>query len=700
MEMQSLEARILSRMEEPFAMGLLEERNAPMARKHARAIRRYLEAVRPAELPSPDGELYPSGAADIWHLGKPASLYNHFSSTIVFNPVLFQEKQAKYLTTAQELAVSNEILATLQNYTINPMSPKYCVGGNGYTHSILNYRKILTQGLPAYSQDIEDGFLQAKTVEQRDFYTAMRETFDSLMAFLKKCGDKVKSSGSPRLAETLEILSSRPPSSFYEALVLLNFMYFIDGCDSIGNLDAVLSPFFIRDFEAGLIDGAEVVKLLSEFFFHVNEHSGWHLILGNRDADERLTELCIKAMKFRRPNAGLKITASTGDAVWNAAFSCLADQTGNPSFYNDAAYRASAAAYAGIRPEDLDDIAYGGCTEFMVAGKSNVGSIDSGINLLEILDGIMEHIMMHDSFDGFLTEFEETVGREIRQAIAETDLNQQTKALYRPQLIRSLFIDDCLERGLEYNAGGARYNGGVINVAGIANAANSLFAIKQVFSGMIDLTREQLLALLSNDFAERKDHHHLLLQQPKFGNGKQDVDDLAREISEFAFDEILRHRCYRGYGFFIPSVIMFTTFVQEGKNIRATPDGRGNGSPICDSCGPMQGTDLEGPTSMLASAARLPQSKGLGTMVLNLRIRAGIIGDPSTREKFKQLLKSYFDMGGLQVQATVLDAEMLKLALKHPEDYGNLIIRIGGYTEYFNRLDNELQQEVIKRSEN
>ena len=103
---------------------------------------------------------------------------------------------------------------------------------------------------------------------------------------------------------------------------------------------------------------------------------------------------------------------------------------------------------------------------------------------------------------------------------------------------------------------------------------------------------------------------------------------------------------------------------------------------------------------MLRSTALLPQAKGLGTMVLNLRVRAEMVKEPQLREKFKHLLQSYFAMGGLQVQVTVLDTETLKRAMAHPEEYGNLIIRIGGYTEYFHRLTPELQQEVIKRSEN
>lgn len=696
---QSLEAKILARMDEPFAMGLLEDRSAAMVKKYARGIRRYLESVNLEDMPPVNGALYPSGTVSMWNLGQPASMVYNYSSSIGFNRDLFLKKREKYLSDERELSVAWEILGTLQNCTANPLSPKYCVGGNGYTHSIINYRKILTHGLQAYKKEILYSLSRAENLEQRDFYAAVQETFNSIMVFMQKCINKVRSGDNKQLSEALEAVSQRPPASFYEAMVLLNFVYYLDGCDSVGNLDAVLSPFFTRDSVAGKITDVDAEKLLSAFFFNINECSGWHMILGNKSADEHFTVICLKAMKYRRPNAGLKISPETSDAAWNAAFDCLAQQTANPAFYNDPAYRAGALDHAGIKPEDLDDIAYGGCTEFMVAGKSNVGSIDSGINLLEILDGMMSRIMAHDRFDDFLTEFKETIRREIKQVVAETNLNQQTKSLYRPQLLRSLFIDDCLSNGVEYNAGGARYNGGVINVAGIANTANSLYVLQQIFAGRLNINREQLLDLLAGDFTGDKNLHNILLQQPKYGNSLPEVDELAREISDFTFNEILQYRCSRGNGFYIPAVIMFVTYTGEGRNIQATPDGRMAGSPIVDSCGPMQGTDLDGPTSMLKSTSLLPQAKGLGTMVLNLRVRAEMVKDPQLREKFKHLLQSYFAMGGLQVQVTVLDTETLKQAMAHPEEYGNLVIRIGGYTEYFHRLTPELQQEVIKRSE-
>ena len=110
------------------------------------------------------------------------------------------------------------------------------------------------------------------------------------------------------------------------------------------------------------------------------------------------------------------------------------------------------------------------------------------------------------------------------------------------------------------------------------------------------------------------------------------------------------------------------------------------------------GSDIEGVTSMLQSTARLPHHKGVGTTILNMRIPMVMVKEPVQREKLKSLIKSYFDMGGLQVQISVLDADTLKMARKYPEQYENLVIRVGGYTEYFNRLDPKLQKEVIKRT--
>ena len=689
-----IESCVLRKLNEPFAAGFYEERNASMIKRYARALKRYAENID--SLPASAAPLYPAAQFSLWSLNDAAVSFN-YSFSLGFNAELFTEKIENSVMGDREKHIAGLLSYDLTNMTSKPLAQKYCVGGAGYTHSILDYSRILNDGLPEYGKRIVHARAGAKDEKTEEFFDAAQDTFDAVMLLLNKA---VGACPDGALKTALTSVTQRSPETFYEALVLINFMFYVDGCDSIGALDRYLSPFYHRDLTAGTMTASDAKALLGAFFDNVDANSGWHMILGGEGADEAFTVMCLQSQTTRRPNSGLKITADTSAAVWDAAFDCLQSGSASPSFYNDSAYRKGAVEFAGVTEEDLPYIAYGGCTEFMVEGRSNVGSIDAGINLLQILEGAtLAEFGSVESFTDFMERFKLDIRRQVEMMIAETRLNQEYKAIYRPQPIRTLFVADCLDRATEYNRGGARYNGGVINVAGIANVANSLYAMRAVLSGSIDITRQQLIEALANDFDGCTELHEQLLGLPKFGNNVEGVDKLAKEITEFTFDNITRHRGWRADGFMIPSTIMFTTYTREGQDIQATPDGRKAGTAIADSCGPMQGTDTEGPTSMLTSTALLPQHHGLGTMILNLRVSARMIGDPGMRAKLKALLLSYFDLGGMQIQVTVLDAEQLKAAIADPDAYENLIVRIGGYTEYFNRLGEALQLEVLKRTE-
>jgi pyruvate-formate lyase len=691
---QPLETRILAGLDEPMAAGLYELRNASQIRRMGRALKRYTESVK--TLPAAIEALYPTGAVNLWNLNGRA-IGVHYSSGISVNAQLLRDKISRQMPDGRERNVANGIAGDLENMVLNPMSTRFCVGGRGYTHSILDYRRILTDGLPEYARRISEKLAAVMDGEKRDFYLACQEAFEAVMLMLNKAADACEAGP---LQTALQAAAERPPETFYEAIVLFNFMFYIDGCDTTGAIDRYLAPFYLRDLEAGIISSDQAEAWLAVFFANVDANSGWHVILGGDGVPEVFTLVCLRAQSTRRPNSGLKITPDTSDAVWEAAFDSLQRGSGNPAFYNDVAYREGAVKHAGINQEDLPYIAYGGCSEFMVEGRSNVGSIDSGINLLRILDGtIKAELAAAETFDAFLKAYKIDIRRQVEIMTWETNINQEYKAAYRPQPIRTLFIEDCLEKGLDYNAGGARYNGGVINVAGIANAANSLQVIREVLRGQCSITREQLLEGLQDDFADCADLQKQLLAMPKFGNNIPEVDSLAKAIVDFTFTEITSRRGWRANGFLIPSTIMFVTYTGQGHDVDATPDGRHSGDPVADSCGPMQGTDLDGPTSMLSSTAILPQTHGLGTMILNLRVNNSLLKSAELRAKLKGLLQSYFAMGGMQVQITALDADKLKDALVHPEKHENLIVRIGGYTEYFNRLDDQLKQEVIKRTE-
>jgi formate C-acetyltransferase len=341
----------------------------------------------------------------------------------------------------------------------------------------------------------------------------------------------------------------------------------------------------------------------------------------------------------------------------------------------------------------------GGCTETMVHGCSNVGSLDAGIHLPLVLERtLQQRLSTAPSFDGLLDAFKVDLDAVIAEITAGVSRLQQAKAAWAPQPMRSLLIDDCIDRGVEFNAGGARYNWSVVNVAGLANVVDSLAAVREVVFDQQILTGEALLEILAQDFAGHDAIHHRLKSCPRYGNDRPEVDALAAEIARHVFAAFRRRMPWRG-GRFLPSCIMFTTYAAAGARVGATPDGRRAGEPLADSIGPVTGRDRNGPTAMLKSVARLPLHLATGTPVLNIRFGKALFASPEGREAVRNLINTYFGMGGMQIQLSVVDREVLEDALVHPERHQDLIVRVGGYSAYFNSLSLALKQAIVERTE-
>jgi formate C-acetyltransferase len=328
-----------------------------------------------------------------------------------------------------------------------------------------------------------------------------------------------------------------------------------------------------------------------------------------------------------------------------------------------------------------------------------VGSLDAGINLPLILTGTLRRVLPLPgvSFQDVVAAFEADIRRVVDEVTTQLNRYFAQRAVHRPQPIRSLLVDDCLDRGLDFNAGGARYNWSVVNIAGLANCADSLEALSQVVFQEQHCSPAAVLEALESDFQGYDDIHALLSRCAKFGNDEDHVDALAAHLADVVYSALLGAPCDRGR--FLPAHIMFETFGWAGRSVGATPDGRRAGEPLGDSVGPVQGRDRRGPTAMLRSVARLPQAKAVGTPVLNLRLSKGTVAKPESRLRVRALIEGYFAMGGMQVQISLLDKAELEDAMAHPERHEDLIVRIGGYSAYFNRLSPELKQEVIRRTE-
>ncbi len=622
--------------------------------------------------PYDGGKLYPCGqcieksTANSHIIVRPSYSYSYNTNTTALKSLDLLEEKVPGGGKAMREEISK----------VAPLNTPHLVGGHGYTHSHINFRRILADGLAGYRARVN-------ALPSGDFRDALLVILDGIDCYRLRCIRLLERSNAPKeLIDALKYVPENPPRSIYEALVAWNFVYYIDGCDDLGGLDRILPQYH---------KGEDIRPLLSELYTHADANDGWSHPLGPNYND--ITVQCLDAIhNIRRPNIQLLVTKEMPDEVWNAVYGSLATSCGQPALYNyDEYIKQIKLRIPEVTDADLADLAFGGCTETMIEGKSNVGSDDAGINTALIFEPYMRtELGKADSFEAFMEGFISEVKRVIGEVCGILDLYRATRAKFRPQPVRTLFTDDCIDTVTEFNAGGARYYWSVINVAGLINVIDSMQVIKALVFDEHRYTPESFLEkLASRDPAFLSE----CAAQPKHGNDSPELNAIAEELSRNIFAEFEKHPC-TPRGKYFPVSNQFTTYVYAGKGIGPTPDGRNAGDPLNDSCGAVMGRDKKGPTALLNSVASLHPELVIGTPITNIRI-----SKPNLSKVLKPLTYGYFAQKGMQLQITCASKKELLEAVEHPERYGNLIVRMGGYSEYFTRLTPVLQQTVINRTE-
>lgn len=710
------DVKSLIRLGEYFAAGYFEQPDASPMRRWSLAVRRRFEH---RALPTYEGELlYPSGPSTWANLRENRFVVPSYSFTWSYN----RETLTAALETAEgderdALEALDQAMSDLTERSRVWSSP-HTVGGWGYTHSIPNYGRVLREGLDTHGVRVAAGLQRAQQsgdARRVDFYLGLSDVLAGIRSWHRRIvtylenwqndtSEAMRCCG--RLLETLWQVPFKPARSFYEALVAYNLVFYMDDCDNPGRIDRELFPYYQQNIATGGLVRDQARSLLRAFTDNVAANNAWSAAIGGSLTDRapaynEVTRLCLEAVHNRhRPSYELGVRADMPDAIWDAALDAVSTGCGQPAFYNDEAYIQSLmAADLGVAAEDVVLWNGGGCTETMIHGCSNVGSLDAGIHLPLILEKTFQkHLSTIACFDDLLEAFKDDLDKVIADIVEGVNRLQQSKAMMRPQPMRSLLIDDCIDRGDEFNAGGARYNWSVINVAGIANVVDSLVAVQEVVFDQQIISGVVLLAILDRDFAGHDALRQRLRRCARFGNDLPEVDALAAEIAQYVFDAFRECVPWRG-GHFLPSCIMFTTYAAEGTKVGATPDGRRAGEPLADSIGPVTGRDRNGPTAMLRSVTRLPLHLATGTPVLNMRFARGMFTSQEGRRAIRDLITTYFEMGGMQIQLTVVDREVLEEAMVHPELHEDLIVRVGGFSAYFNSLSPALQQAILERTE-
>jgi len=644
-------------LNEFYAAGLYEEPTASLFVRFSRGIRRYLEH---REMPVYNGEqLYPCGS-----FSSGLCVDYNYSYTVNFSWSRLKQKDeiaAKMLK--EDFSASRSFLPS-----------EHTIGGAMYTHSFANFRRIIREGLDSYQERVEK-------MTETDMRSGLLDVLEGIRCFHKRTLKLLKESGAAKsqLYKALEKVPFKPADTLYEAIVCWNFIYYMDGCDDIGHLDADLIDFY---------RGEDMTDVFRRLFLNVDANDGWSGALGPNY--NPLTLQCLRACKgIRRPSLELRVTPDMPQEIWDAAIESIKSGGGSPSLYNEDAYQTVLGnLFPHIPKEDRMRFCGGGCTETMLTGISNVGSLDAGINIALIFERVMrEELPYVADFDTFYQVFIRKCRQEIEKILDIISESQKMRAQYWPQPMRTLLIDDCIEKEKDFNNGGARYAWSVVNLAGLINVIDSMLVIRKVVFDDRKMCGAEMLECIDNG-----ETFFNFTDIPRHGTDSDESNAMALMLTDDICKAFDGKTPYLG-GRFLPASIQFTTYVDAGKAVGATPDGRRAGDPLCDSIGAIHGNDKSGVTALLNSAASLCQQKLAGTPVLNIKLDA-----KQTSKSLKALANGYFKNGGMQMQITCVNKDELLDAQKHPEKYPNLIVRIGGYSEYFARLSPQLQQTVINRT--
>ncbi len=568
------------------------------------------------------------------------------------------------------------------------------------------------------------------------------------------CADAARAAELEEIAATCAAIAEGTPSTFRQALQLTCFVQLALQIESnghsvsLGRLDQYLHPFYAKDARSGAVAPGQARELLSCFWLKllaVKKVRSWshtrfsaggplyqNVTIGGvtregADAVNELSYLILESvgdMKLTQPNLTVRYHKGMSGDFLKAAIEVIKRGFGMPAFNNDEVV-IPGMLKLGVSLEDARDYSAIGCIEVAVPGKWGYRTTGmSFLNLMRVFlatlnDGLdtktgqtfhggTGSLETFADFGQLMAAWKDQLAYYAKTSVGiDTAIDAALEELV-PDILCSTFTDDCVARGKHIKEGGAVYDYVSGLQVGIANLGNSLAAVKKFVFEERSITPRQLLDALESDFAGPGGELlrlKLLNQAPKYGNDDDYVDSLVVEAYGAYVGEMAKYRNTRhgrgpiGCGYY-PGTSSISANVPSGSVVPATPDGRRAWTPLAEGCSPTQGTDTRGPTAVFKSITKLPTMDIFGGVLLNQKLAPQALAADGQRDRLVALLRAFFDdLKGWHVQYNIVSRDTLIDAKKHPAKHRDLVVRVAGYSAYFNDLAAETQDDIIARTE-
>lgn len=601
-----------------------------------------------------------------------------------------------------------------------------------WQHFVGDFEKILKIGMQGYKTEIENSRKNHTEKEDLEFLDALSVIADAIIGWAEKCSDAAAKKAAEvsneehksnliRLSKALKKVPENPPESFYEAVLTVYFMFaFIP--DSVGTLDRYLYPYYKKDIESESLNKEDAAAYLQELFLMLQANKDpesdrfyrggeSHFCIGGylpngEDGFTELSELIVDSLLELPtwiPEISFRWTKKTPrDVLKFIMESERSDPNKRIAIVNDEPRIKAMMEISGMPFENACKYTMCGCNEPQLPGGMFMGGCTCNVvKSIERTFFNSDAPIASQSFDEFYNEYEKNLYEILDEIISYYDKFQEVRAR-DTNIVSTMFFEGSIKRAKSITQGGAERAFADLSLIGITTVVDSLAIVKQfVFDEQITTLKELYDAVRANWKGYEELRRRILKSGKYFGNDDDTSNECAGRFATSLGNYFDGKVSCQGYHYIMGNLIGYNQHNKWfGELTKATPDGRSEGDIISFGIGQSEGRDREGLTALLSSVAKLNGHSILcGDTVTNVLIEKQLVDNDESFEKLIAFFEAYLKMGGMHFQLTYVSKEDLKNAQISPDKYKSLRVRVSGFSDYFVLLNEDLQDEIITRTE-